>query len=182
MFRNFKALKRVINIDQNTLAVSFSDKDFTLTHEMKRQKFQDPVTETSISWMKNHSQNIFHNSHTTDYDIGKNPTFGDIDPSLRTTREPTNVFYDTDGFSTSYSGDIIVPTDVYYNYYTGSSPAFGDVREPTKNPTLGETREPTNVSYDTDGVSDSGDISEPTNVSYDMGYGGSSDIQPVGKK
>ena len=102
MFRNFKALKRVINIDQNTLAVSFSDKDFTLTHEMKRQKFQDPVTETSISWMKNHSQNIFHNSHTTDYDKGKNPTFGDVDPSLRTTREPTNVFYDTDGFSTSW--------------------------------------------------------------------------------
>ena len=123
---------------------------------MKRQKFQDPITETSISWINKIKQkddvmiNVNHANGTMIPDLDEQPTSDSGDVTVdgiigteMSTTEPTYVSNDGVSISTSISLDILDST-------TSSSGGDDDKPLSLSLPISYDTLDKlTNISYDT---------------------------------
>ena len=164
IFRNFHALTHIESKKEDELGVTLSDKNMSIVHHMKRQKFQDPIIETSISWINKINRQDDTKINVNDVNINLKPIMGN---------QP-NMTYDIMDNQPNMTYDILdnQPNMTY------------DIMDNQPNMTYDILDNQPNMTYDGISTTNSGDIGEPTNMDSmatpDLGGDTTGDPSPGG--
>ena len=147
--------------------MTLTDKNISIVHFMKRQKFQDPITETSISWINKikEKDDVMINVNDVNATRPSLPNLDELpinssttdsldingDGIIRTEVTTEQTYVPNDGVSTSDSINILDSTSSLGSDITGKPPSYGSYD------TLDKL---TNMSYDI--------IDQQPNMTYDI--------------
>ena len=147
--------------------MTLTDKNISIVHFMKRQKFQDPITETSISWISKikEKDDVMINVNDMNATRPSLPSLDELpidsstsdsgdnngDGIIRTEVTTAQTYVPNDGVSTSDSINILDSTSSFGSDIAAKPPSYGSYD------TLDKL---TNMSYDI--------IDQQPNMTYDI--------------